>query len=71
MSDRSVITLQVGHYSNYIGAHFWNIQVIIFDLVSFRDSLFVIYYHAFKCKFYVLLCQHYRTYLRDKYFRNM
>ena len=24
--DRAVITLQIGNYSNYIGAHFWNIQ---------------------------------------------
>ena len=24
--DRAVITLQLGNYSNYIGAHFWNIQ---------------------------------------------
>jgi len=24
--DRAVITLQFGNYSNYIGAHFWNIQ---------------------------------------------
>lgn len=23
---RAVITLQIGNYSNYIGAHFWNIQ---------------------------------------------
>lgn len=24
--ERAVITLQIGNYSNYIGAHFWNIQ---------------------------------------------
>lgn len=24
--DRAVITLQLGNYSNYVGAHFWNIQ---------------------------------------------
>jgi hypothetical protein len=27
MGDRSVITLQVGNYANFVGAHFWNIQV--------------------------------------------
>lgn len=24
---REVITLQIGNYSNYVGAHWWNIQV--------------------------------------------
>ena len=24
--ERAVITLQIGNYSNYVGAHFWNIQ---------------------------------------------
>lgn len=23
-----VITLQIGNYSNYVGAHYWNIQAI-------------------------------------------
>lgn len=26
MSTREVITFQFGNYSNYIGAHWWNIQ---------------------------------------------
>lgn len=26
MSDRAVVSLHVGHYANYVGAHFWNIQ---------------------------------------------
>ncbi len=26
MSDRAVVTVQVGHYANYVGAHFWNLQ---------------------------------------------
>lgn len=26
MSDRAVISLQLGHYSNFVGAHFWNLQ---------------------------------------------
>ena len=26
MDKNSIITLQLGHYSNYVGAHFWNIQ---------------------------------------------
>ena len=25
-SKDSVITLQLGHYANYVGAHFWNLQ---------------------------------------------
>lgn len=24
---REVITLQIGNYSNYVGTHWWNIQV--------------------------------------------
>jgi hypothetical protein len=32
--SNEVITLQFGNYSNYIGAHYWNIQVyFIFELV--------------------------------------
>lgn len=31
MSTREIITLQFGHYSNYVGAHFWNIQELSFD----------------------------------------
>ncbi|OWF43159.1 protein misato homolog 1-like [Mizuhopecten yessoensis] len=26
MSSREVVTLQIGHYSNYVGSHWWNIQ---------------------------------------------
>jgi len=25
---REIITLQLGNYSNYVGTHWWNIQVI-------------------------------------------
>lgn len=31
MSTREIVTLQFGHYSNYIGAHFWNLQELSFD----------------------------------------
>ena len=31
MTTREIFTLQFGHYSNYIGAHFWNIQELSFD----------------------------------------
>ncbi|CAH2241496.1 protein misato [Pararge aegeria] len=31
MSTREILTLQFGHYSNYVGAHFWNIQELGFD----------------------------------------
>ena len=27
MSDRAIITVQLGHYANHVGAHFWNMQV--------------------------------------------
>ena len=29
MSAREVITFQCGHYSNFIGTHWWNIQVSV------------------------------------------
>ena len=34
--SKSVITLQLGHYANYVGAHFWNIQEagFVFNNVS-------------------------------------
>ncbi|KAM3962315.1 misato mitochondrial distribution and morphology regulator [Aphomia sociella] len=31
MSTREILTLQFGHYTNYIGSHFWNIQELSFD----------------------------------------
>lgn len=31
MSTREILTLQFGHYSNYVGAHFWNIHELSFD----------------------------------------
>ncbi|KAI5645248.1 misato segment II tubulin-like domain-containing protein [Phthorimaea operculella] len=31
MSTREILTLQFGHYSNYVGAHFWNLQELSFD----------------------------------------
>lgn len=34
-STREIITLQFGHYSNFIGTHFWNLQVF-----SYHKSLF-------------------------------
>ena len=26
MSDRAIISVQLGHYANHVGAHFWNMQ---------------------------------------------
>ena len=31
MSAREVITIQCGHFSNFIGTHWWNIQVVSHD----------------------------------------
>lgn len=31
-STREIITLQFGHYSNFIGTHFWNLQVFNYYL---------------------------------------
>lgn len=35
---REVITLQIGNYSNYVGTHWWNIQV---RNDSFRQSTYL------------------------------
>ncbi|CAG9560631.1 unnamed protein product [Danaus chrysippus] len=31
MCTREILTLQFGHYTNYVGSHFWNIQELSFD----------------------------------------
>lgn len=31
MSTREIISLQFGNYSNFVGAHFWNLQELSFD----------------------------------------
>lgn len=37
MTSREILTIQLGHYSNFIGSHWWNIQV-------FRGNIPVIEY---------------------------
>ncbi|RZF44787.1 hypothetical protein LSTR_LSTR000739 [Laodelphax striatellus] len=37
ITGREIITLQIGHYSNYVGAHWWNLQEAAFTNNS--DSL--------------------------------
>ena len=29
MATREIVTLQLGHYANFVGTHWWNIQVLI------------------------------------------
>lgn len=29
MSSREIITIQCGHYSNFVGTHWWNLQVSV------------------------------------------
>ncbi|OWR48693.1 hypothetical protein KGM_203266 [Danaus plexippus plexippus] len=31
MCTREILTLQFGHYTNYVGSHFWNVQELSFD----------------------------------------
>jgi hypothetical protein len=31
MTNKEVITLQIGHYANHVGAHYWNAQVSAFS----------------------------------------
>lgn len=37
MNTREIVSLQFGHYSNFIGTHWWNIQETGFDYTG--DSL--------------------------------
>lgn len=38
MATREILTLQFGHYSNYIGTHFWNIQELSFDYTGLKKT---------------------------------
>ena len=38
MSDRAVISLQLGHYANFVGAHFWNLQESSFVYVAPKEG---------------------------------
>lgn len=39
-SHREIITLQFGHYANYIGTHFWNLQVCIRLLLYVLSTIY-------------------------------
>lgn len=34
MNEREILTLQFGHYSNFVSTHCWNIQEFTFDYDS-------------------------------------
>lgn len=38
MSGREILTLQFGHYSNFVGAHLWNLQEFGFAYDSDKPS---------------------------------
>ena len=51
MSNRAIITVQLGHYANHVGAHFWNMQVRIIytarcSLVNFLNKKWLCAYAA-------------------------
>lgn len=31
MNDKEILTLQFGHYSNFVGTHWWNTQEFTFN----------------------------------------
>lgn len=37
-TTREIISLQFGHYANFVGAHFWNIQELGFDYTGQKSS---------------------------------
>ena len=37
-SNHEVVTLQLGHYSNFVGTHWWNLQVCVY-LYIYLDKL--------------------------------
>ena len=39
MNSKPVITIQVGHYANFVGAHFWNCQDLSFNLNKDENEL--------------------------------
>ncbi len=52
---REIVTLQIGHYANHVGTHFWNAQEALFDYspsprVSKR--YYFTFYHAFKIRLF-------------------
>ena len=38
-NSRPVITIQVGHYANFVGAHFWNCQDLSFSLDKEQNDI--------------------------------
>ena len=38
-NNKAVITLQVGHYANYVGTHFWNAQELSFQVAKEKNDL--------------------------------
>ena len=43
MTTREIVTIQVGHFANFVGAHWWNLQVSLtgtmFDAVHQNEYL--------------------------------
>ena len=37
-TTREVVTLQIGHYSNFIGTHWWNLQVCLIVPVDYNHN---------------------------------
>ncbi len=39
---REIVTLQLGHYSNFVGTHWWNLQVSLInsEYIPFINCLF-------------------------------
>ena len=38
MSSREIITIQCGHYANFVGTHWWNLQVCEWCNVSYEHA---------------------------------
>ena len=38
MNSKPVITIQVGHYANFVGAHFWNCQDLSFTNLNKEEN---------------------------------
>lgn len=38
-NSKAVITLQVGHYANYVGTHFWNSQELSFNVPKDKNDI--------------------------------
>lgn len=51
--SREILTIQLGHYSNYVGSHWWNLQVRVVRS-NVKDQLFQHKPLSFRLRLHIL-----------------